>query len=579
MLGTKRSDPAELPGTQDRSRTRRLTFASYLGGLVGLGLVSALLYAVGITARYPLAAGLLTPRAGWYRLSGYSPTAGAIHAAVYALLILCYIVALRLALQLAGHRARAVIVVIVGGWLLFSIALLGAYPGESLDIFDYLFRGRMLVEFGASPLAGSPAPFKNQPFYEYITWRGQVDTYGPLWEYASGAVAWVVHHLFGRADSLTAYILGYRLMAIMLAGACGALIATIVRRHAPQQVPAALLMWLWNPLLLVTTAIGAHNDMLMLVALLAMLLLFQRRRRVGGLLALALAAHVKLTALLLLPVLALWLVLRCGWWRAIRSGVSALVIAIPLSWLLYAPLGGWATLPPMLRERARLLVNSPANLVYRVLQERWHWSEADAWRVTTQGATAVFFVIATAVLIWFWWSHRQLEHRSHIYPRRGAKEREGFQKRSISSRFFASLRGSGFLTSVPPWMAGDDPEGRADALLWYGCVLVTLIYLLVGSFWFQHWYLLGVLAPAALLPTSWWSRTLLPAYCLGTLWSDLANSFMSNLPARPLSTTQVSAVNVLAQVLPLLSVLALTLLGRRVQKLLAASRRRCISTA
>jgi hypothetical protein len=49
---------------------------------------------------------------------------------------------------------------------------------------------------------------------------------------------------------------------------------------------------------------------------------------------------------------------------------------------------------------------------------------------------------------------------------------------------------------------------------------------------------------------------------------------MSNLPARPLSTTQVSAVNVLTQVLPLLSVLTLTLLGRRVLKLLAASRRR-----
>jgi hypothetical protein len=328
----------------------------------------------------------------------------------------------------------------------------------------------------------------------------------------------------------------------MLAGACGALIATIVRRHAPQQVPGALLMWLWNPLLLVTSAIGAHNDMLMLLALLAMLLLFQRRRWVGGLLALVLAAHVKLTALLLLPVLAVWLVQRCGWWRAIRSSVSALVVAIPLSWLLYAPLGGWATLPSMLRERARLLVNSPANLVYRVLQERWQWSEVDAWRVTTQGATVVFFVIAAAVLIWFWWSHRQL-----------GRDR--------------------------PWMAGDDPEGRADALLWYGCVIVTLVYLLVGSFWFQHWYLLGVLAPAALLPTSWWSRTLLPAYCLGALWSDLANSFMSNLPGRPLSTTQVSAVNVLAQVLPLLSVLALTLLGWRVLKLLAASRRRRISAA
>ncbi len=71
-----------------------------------------------------------------------------------------------------------------------------------------------------------------------------------------------MHHLFRRTDSLIAYILGYRLMAIMLAGVCGALIAAIVRRHAPQQVPAALLVWLWNPLPLVTTAIGAHNDML-----------------------------------------------------------------------------------------------------------------------------------------------------------------------------------------------------------------------------------------------------------------------------------------------------------------------------
>ncbi len=92
---------------------------------------------LGITARYPLAVGLLTPRAGWFRLSGYSLTAGMIHAAVYALLILCYVVALRLALVLAGHRARAAVLVIVGGWLLSWIALLGAYPGESLDIFDY----------------------------------------------------------------------------------------------------------------------------------------------------------------------------------------------------------------------------------------------------------------------------------------------------------------------------------------------------------------------------------------------------------------------------------------------------------
>src|SRR5258705_12512092 len=116
MLGTERSHPTELPGTGDRSQTRRLTIAIYLGGLAGLGLASALLYALGITARYPLVAGLLTPRAGWYRLSDRSLQAGFMHAAVYALLILCYVVALHLALRLASHHARAAIVVIVVGW-------------------------------------------------------------------------------------------------------------------------------------------------------------------------------------------------------------------------------------------------------------------------------------------------------------------------------------------------------------------------------------------------------------------------------------------------------------------------------
>src|SRR4051812_13450908 len=241
--------------------------------LIGVGIASTLLYALGITARYPLTIGLRSVRAGWSTLVGSSLKVGVGFAGVYALLIVGYVVALRLILHLHNHNPRPTIGIIIAGWLLSSAALLGAYPGESFDIFDYVFRGRMIVEYGASPLATAPAVFQNQPFYEYITWRGQVDTYGPLWEYASGAVAWVVHYVFGRADSYVAYIIGYRLMAVVLTGLCGLLIALIVRRAAPQLVPAALLAWLWNPLVLITTAIGAHNDLLMLVMILAALLL------------------------------------------------------------------------------------------------------------------------------------------------------------------------------------------------------------------------------------------------------------------------------------------------------------------
>ena len=225
---------------------------------------------------------------------------------------------------------------IVGGWLLSSAVLLGAYPGESLDIFDYLFRGRLQVALGVSPLATPPALFANQLFYPYVNWTTYVDTYGPLWEYASGAVAAMVGAVACDCPaSLASYVLGYRLLAIGLAGLCGVLIYTITAYRSPQLAPAALLAWLWNPLLLTATAIGAHNDMLMLVLILAAVLLFQRQRWLLGLLALALAAHVKLTALLLLPVLGLWLARRCGWWRAIRissvagvTGAGAFLAAV-----------------------------------------------------------------------------------------------------------------------------------------------------------------------------------------------------------------------------------------------------------
>jgi Glycosyltransferase family 87 len=544
-------------------------FNAYLSGLIALGLSSALLYARGITARYPLAIGLQSPRAGWSTLVGNSLLVGCVYAGVYGLLIAGYVLALRLVLRLNHRDTPLTIAIVIAGWLLSSAALLGAYPGESFDIFDYVFRGRMIVEYGASPLATAPVAFMNQPFYAYITWRGQVDTYGPLWEYASGAVAWVVSHGFGRGDSHTAYIIGYRLMAILLAGVCGLLIALMVRRDDPARAGAALLAWLWNPLLIVTSAIGAHNDLLMMLMVLSALLLFQRRRWIWGLLALVLAAHVKLTALLILPIIGLWLLRRRGWYHTLRDGAVALVLAIPLSWLLYAPLGGWFTLRRMLQERARLLVNSPADLAYRLLQERYGWAEAAAWRATTLGATAVSLVAAAAVLAWFWWNTRhttnaappKLEILSEK-PRESHAKPQSRQENRISSANctifanFAALR--------EPFQTASE-----DALLWHGCIILTLLYLLIGSFWFQHWYLLWLLAPAALLPASRWTVTLLPAYCLGALWSNLTNSFLRYLPAHRLSATQVSAINVLAQVAPLLCVLVVTRIWSDAPRLLA----------
>lgn len=126
---------------------------------VGMSLISALIYALVLRAPYPLAEGLAHPLASWATLAGFAWQAGLALIFGYALLTACYILALRLAVRAAPQYERTLLLLIVGGWLLSSAVLLGAYPGESLDIFDYLFRGRLQVVLGVSPLASPPQLF------------------------------------------------------------------------------------------------------------------------------------------------------------------------------------------------------------------------------------------------------------------------------------------------------------------------------------------------------------------------------------------------------------------------------------
>jgi hypothetical protein len=482
--------------------------------IVGLGLANAVLYTIGLRAPYPLSIGLSHPLASWATLAGFSWRIGLLLPCVYGLLMGYYVLALRLAAQIEAQRERTALFVIVGGWLLTSMVLLGAYPGDSLDIFDYLFRGRLLVVLGVSPLATPPAPFASQLFYPHVNWTTYVDTYGPLWEYASGSVAALVGAVSCDCPaSLATYILGYRLLAIGLAGLCGVLIYAITWRRAPRLAVAALLGWLWNPLMLTATAIGAHNDMLMLLLILGTVLLFQRHRWLLGLLALALAAHVKITALLLLPVLGLWIARQCGWWRAIRISSVACILGLVLSWILYAPLGGWATLPLMLSERVRLIANSPAFVAYWVLQTYEGWSEVAAWRATTQGATLLFFGIAGVLLLRFW--------------------------RATGTRA--------------------EPD---DMVLWQASIAVTMAFLIVGSFWFWHWYLLWALVLAALLPASRFTTMVLPACCLGAVWLAIAIDFLLGRWRPSTIITPIHELNALTWIVLVVGMTVLPLLWR-----------------
>lgn len=431
--------------------------------------ISAALYA-GLAWLYPLADGLLKPRLMWLQQVEGAPLAAVAHIGIYIALTALYVAAIKRAVDLTGLRDRSRIArLVVAGWLLFSLIGLFVFPGESADVFDYLFRGRMMTEYGLSPLAHIPFEIKDKPFHRYVSWSQWVDAYGPLWEYASAGVS-VGVKLFASPDELlvrinqicdaqpavctllTKYVIGYRLFAVACTGLCAAIIGSIVGRQpaVAHLRGVALLIWLWNPLVIVSTAIGAHNDALMLVFVLLALWLFQRERWLLGLLVLFAAAHVKITVLVMLPVMCLWLWRRIGLTRATGWTVLAFAIVLPLSFALYAPLGGWTTLPRNLLERTLLSTNSLGELLFLALRDG-----ADIGRRPAQAAVArvmpiVFAAAAAPLLLRFW-----------------RKDPGDLQ----------------------------DLQGLISASL-----AVSLLYLFLGSFWFQPWYLMWPIALTALLP-------------------------------------------------------------------------------
>ena len=330
---------------------------------------------------------------------------------VMAAMFASYVVTVR-----AANRLTPLLV--LGAIAALQAVILLAPPLFSTDVFSYQFYGRIGGIYGANPYLAGPVAFHFDQLYPFLgsKWVQTPTVYGPLFT----ALSYLLAPL-----SIPANVFAYKAIAAVSSLAIVALVWNGARLRGIDPVKAAALVGL-NPLIVVYSVGGGHNDLLMLAPLLAgIVLLLQHRDRLGAGSIVA-AAAIKVTAGLLLPFAVagargpLYQTRRRD--LLIGAGVSAAALAA-FAFVMFGtgPLhlpgtieyvqgkGNWQSIPgfigtrlglgavghPMALILSALFAVALAWLIWRVWRGEIDWIAGAGW------ATVALLVSAGSLLPWY----------------------------------------------------------------------------------------------------------------------------------------------------------------------------------
>lgn len=210
-----------------------------------------------------------------------------------------------------------------GGTLLAGLIFVFTPAMLSHDVIVYISYSRVLAIYHANPYFTPPAAFPNDPYVPLNYWASSVAAYGPVWILLCGLWSLlpgpqlIAYTLVFRGFALAAHLVNTWLVAKTL--------TTMSRSE--RTVTLGMLLYALNPLTLLESSMGGHNDVFMVTFLLLGILLLALAEKRGmltaprgylpAMIAFTLAALVKFTAL---PVVALAFVFLA--WKVLHSSTT-----------------------------------------------------------------------------------------------------------------------------------------------------------------------------------------------------------------------------------------------------------------
>ena len=214
-----------------------------------------------------------------------------------------------------------------------GIFLCCIYPIFSIDLFEYIIRGRILGIYNANPYVYAPVNFSKDILYDVIFWKDQPMIYGPVWAYlVTSAVSIAKDSIFLSQFLVKSILLIFHISLSYV-------IFAISKHVGSKEGKEIMLSYLLNPFILVMVLVDGHMDTVMMCFLALSILMLFRRRIYFSFFLLAMSILTKYFPIIFIPFYLVYL------WEGRKNNVRyfweiflAFVLMAGSAALLYGPL-------------------------------------------------------------------------------------------------------------------------------------------------------------------------------------------------------------------------------------------------
>lgn len=284
---------------------------------------------------------------------------------------------------LVWRRGDVSLALVIGFALLLRLALIYLPPTLSDDAYRYVWDGLLQAE-GINPYLYTPddaalAAYHDEPIYESLNSASYYSVYPPVSQYVFRIGAF-----FYEIDWRASY---YVIKGILAALEFGAVLIL-----ARMLSPAALLLYAWNPLVLIAGPGQAHGEAALAFFFAFMLLEIRRGHGMRAAVWLACAGWVKLYPFVLFPLL--WR--RFGWPSVVAGITATALLALPFAHPS-VPEHVWSSLDLYVR-----LFEFNAGPYYAI-KEAFRWVTGADWSKQIGPALRLAYVLLLSGIYWIDW--------------------------------------------------------------------------------------------------------------------------------------------------------------------------------